>query len=96
MRFILTVFVLLATPAMATEHNTPVEYDLECNAHGAKLTFSQGLVVYLGKSCDAAIPGQGEGRWWYAASAFLFEVGPTYIRIPGDLNCPAMPVCKYE
>ena len=96
MRLICTVLVFLATPAVATEHNTPVEYDLECNAHGAKLTFPEGTTVYLGKSCDAAIPGQGEGRWWYAASAFLFEVGSIYRRIPGDLNCPAMPYCTYE
>jgi hypothetical protein len=58
----------------ATEYNTPVQYSLECNAHGAKLTFPEGTTVYLGKSCDAAIPGKGGGRW-YAPNAFLFEVG---------------------
>lgn len=96
MRSFLAALLCLASPAIATEHNTPARIDVACNAHGAKVTFTDGLVVYLGKSCDAAIPGQGEGKWWYAASAFLFEVGNVSLRVPAELNCPVLPYCTYQ
>ena len=88
------LFAFVAAPVFATEHIAPANVLVTCNDHGAKVTFTDGSVVYLGKTCDAAIPGEGEGRWWYAASAFVFGVGSVSMRVSTELDCPVLPYCR--
>ena len=86
--------VVSAAPALADYHNTLLDLEITCNAHGAVVTLSEGTIFYLGKSCDAAREGGGTGRWWFAASAFLIELDDgTYLRVPNEMICD-VPYCR--
>ena len=94
MRHMAVLLSLLAVPALADGHNAPADIRVACNTNGAVVTDAKGQVYYLGKSCDAFAPGLGEGRWWWAASAFVVEVGGRAIRFAGEVDCPALPYCN--
>lgn len=78
---------LLGMAANATEHNTPADISISCNQNGAIVEVSNGSTYYLGNSCDASQPGVGEGRWWYAASAFIVEINGQSVRFSNELTC---------
>jgi len=80
------------TSAIATEHNVASGIDVSCNQHGAIVTTSTGSTYYLGNSCDASQPGVGEGKWWFAASAFIVEINGRSVRFANELTCE-VPYC---
>ena len=84
----------MAAPALATEHNQPANLSFACNANGAVITTPENRTYYLGKSCDAASPGLGEGTWWYAASGFIIDVGGQSVRFNSEIPCETLPYCK--
>ena len=90
------LLLVLAAPALAEGHNLPADISVACNPNGAVVTDAAGQVYYLGKSCDAFAPGLGEGRWWWAASAFIVQVGGQAIRFGGEVDCPALPYCTAQ
>jgi len=83
----------LAASAHATEHTTPANIDIACNEHGAVVTAQGGATYYLGKQCDAARQGGGEGRWWYVASGFAAEIDGRAVRFSNELSCD-IPYCR--
>ena len=98
MRSFLTVlFTSLSFSVGATEHNTPADLTINCNANGAVVRVNEGPfkgnTYYLGKSCDAARKGGGTGRWWYAAAAFIVDINGQGVRFANDMDCPALPYC---
>lgn len=65
----------------------------QCNAHGAVVTADNGQTYYVGRSCDAAKEGGGEGRWWFTASAMAVEInGTVEALIRFDVECD-LPYC---
>ncbi|MEL7013794.1 MAG: hypothetical protein AAFO72_11000 [Pseudomonadota bacterium] len=85
--------LIIANAAQATEHNVPADIAISCNPHGAIVTTADGSTYYLGKSCDASQPGVGEGRWWFAASAFIIEINGQAVRFANELSCD-VPYCR--
>lgn len=85
--------------AIATEHNTPSNLNIECNKNGAEITilntgiFVRGTKLYLGKDCDAFLPEIGSGNWWFAASAFVVEISGNSYRFANEIDCPTLPAC---
>lgn len=64
------VAVLPAFPALALSSGNYGPGDVagfSCNADGAAMQLRDGGKIYLGRSCDAAVPGHGAGHWWYSA-----------------------------
>lgn len=67
--------------------------NVQCNEHGAVVTLDSGDTYYLGKNCDAAKKGGGEGRWWLAASGIGVEIdGAAAVLIKFDIDCD-LPAC---
>ncbi len=85
MRFILA---LLLTPSLALADS------FECNANGAVVRLDDGTTYYLGKSCDAAREGGGQGRWWLTASAYAVEIDGQARRLPIEVDCESLPFCS--
>lgn len=67
-----------------------------CNENGAVVTLSNGTIYYLGKNCDAARKGGGTGKWWLTASAFAVDTDGQAIRLPIEIDCPALPACWFD
>lgn len=84
---------MFAASASATEHNNPSDITISCNQHGAVVKTANGATYYLGNNCDASQPGVGDGRWWFAASAFIIEINGTSVRFARDLTCN-VPFCR--
>ncbi|MGD9918738.1 MAG: hypothetical protein AB7U46_12010 [Paenirhodobacter sp.] len=62
----------LAAPACAQQTRSYGAEDVagfSCNPNGAVMQLRDGGRIYLGRSCDASVPGHGAGHWWYAAHA---------------------------
>lgn len=93
MKHAVCLFLLAAAPAAATEHTQPAKLAFACNANGAVVETAQGQTIYLGKSCDASIPGLGQGSWWYAASGFMVSVGGQSTKFNNEIPCEALPYC---
>ncbi len=85
--------LLTGSVAVATEHNVFTDLSIDCNRHGAVIKVAGGPTYYLGKECDALLPNVGEGRWWFAASAFVVEINGHTVRFANDLDCD-MPYCR--
>lgn len=67
--------------------------NVQCNQHGAVVTLDNGDTYYLGKNCDAAKKGGGEGRWWLAASGIGVGIeGEGAVLIGFDIDCD-LPAC---
>ena len=79
---------LSAGMALAEGHNLPADLSFTCNEHGAVVTVANGPTYYLGNACGAYQPGVGEGRWWYAASGFVVDIGGNWTKFNNDLDCP--------
>ncbi|NRB02388.1 MAG: hypothetical protein HRU30_03905 [Rhodobacteraceae bacterium] len=69
MRFFWSFLLVLSVSSAAAE-------TYQCNAHGAVVTKPDGTVLYLGKSCDAAVQSGGTGFWFNAASFLAVFIGP--------------------
>ena len=70
-------------------------YTAQCNADGAVMTpvSGNGPTIYLGRSCDAFVTGQGEGKWGWANGGFVAVVGDTlYPFYRQDFPCDGTPV----
>lgn len=80
---------LAATGAGATGHSAAgPHFTATCNAHGAKLTVENSVTVYLGKSCDAHVVGQGDGRWFNLNESFVVDAGKVYMNfITREVPC---------
>ncbi|MEJ6403671.1 hypothetical protein [Yoonia sp. 2307UL14-13] len=66
---------------------------IQCNSNGAVVTAPDGNIYYLGNGCDAARAGGGEGKWWFAASAFIVQIeGEDGIRFSREMICD-VPYC---
>ena len=71
---------LAANVALATGHSAAgPHFTATCNEHGAKLNVENKLTIYLGKSCDAHIVGQGDGQWFNAAESFTVDAAGVFI-----------------
>ncbi|MCA8881344.1 MAG: hypothetical protein KDA73_15640 [Rhodobacteraceae bacterium] len=92
MRALALPLLLLATP-VAAFGDTVADISISCNPHGAVVTMPDGPTYYLGKQCDAARKGGGDGKWWFAASVFIVEIGGEAVRFPFDLDCD-VPYCR--
>ncbi len=87
MQKILTGLLILGLTATQTLAN------VQCNEHGAVVTHDNGETYYLGKNCDAAKKGGGEGRWWLAASGIGVKIGDEgAVLIRFDIECD-LPAC---
>ena len=76
--------VLAAGPALAQEFFTSSDgyrYWSETNSSGIVLS-SRGETIYLGKSCDAMIPGVGTGYWAWDGRGTLVLVGRYTVYFP--------------
>ena len=58
-----------------------VRYAASFNRHGATLR-SRGVVLYLGRSCDAYSPQLGNGRWGQANGGFFVDIRGATIGFP--------------
>ena len=87
MKLFLSILILSALPI------TQAAADVACNAHGAVVTMDDGTKLYLGKDCDAARDGGGEGRWWNTASFLAVRIGDTSYMVREDVPC--VPFCAY-
>lgn len=82
--FLLSLCLLIATPLRADDV-------VQCNDHGAVLTFSEDKVYYLGKNCDAIRKGGGTGGWFLAASFLAIVIdGKSVEQIRFDIDCPVL------
>lgn len=98
-QFLTLWLTLLAAPALGEGHEGRANLDIVCNDNGAVVTLgaqtvAPGRVYYLGKECDAFQPSLGTGRWYYAAGAFIIDIGGQGLRFGADLDCPALPYCR--
>ncbi|MEM9105680.1 MAG: hypothetical protein AAGC96_08485 [Pseudomonadota bacterium] len=90
LRFLTVVAIFWATTAQASANYS-------CNENGAVVTLSDGAVYYMGKNCDAARRGGGEGKWWLTASAFAIEIdGEAAFLLPFEVDCASLPACWNE
>lgn len=73
----------------ATGHSAAgPNFTATCNAHGAKLIVEGKVTVYLGKSCDAHVVGQGDGRWFNLNQSFVVDAGNVYMNFgTRDVPC---------
>lgn len=79
-KLILTTVLLAATAGQAGAA-------VSCNKNGAVVARADGVVLYLGKSCDAARKGGGTGNWWNAASFLGVMIdGKTYM-VKEEIDC---------
>ena len=78
--------------AIASAPLTQAAADVACNAHGAVVTMDDGTVLYLGKTCEAAREGGGEGRWWNAASFLAVQIDGEPYMVREDVDC--VPFCE--
>ncbi|MEP6065507.1 MAG: hypothetical protein ABJ246_06710 [Paracoccaceae bacterium] len=69
MKMVTFCLVLLVAPSAS------VAEVVACNAHGAVVTRDDGTTFYLGKNCDAAIKGGGQGHWFNSASFLAVIIG---------------------
>jgi len=94
MKAVLTfISALYISSALAGINDFPKNIEATCNENGAVLNVSTGETIYLGKSCDAYIPGIGNGSWWYSASGFTVSVGDYEVMFREDLACD-LPYCR--
>ncbi len=84
-KFIFATAVLAATAG-------PVSAAGKCNKHGAVVEQSHGIVLYLGKSCDATRKGGGTGKWWNAASFLGVMIGDDTYMVREEFDC--LPFCE--
>ena len=78
------VYILVANPALAQELFTSSDgytYWSETNSSGVVLR-NRGETIYLGKSCDAMIPGVGKGYWTWDGRGTLVLVGRYTVYFP--------------
>lgn len=85
----LTFILLSVTMAQANE-------DIQCNENGAVVTRMDGTVLYLGKSCDAARRGGGEGTWFNAASFLAVFIDGQSYRVAEGSGIDCLPFCQSQ
>ncbi|MGI3167987.1 hypothetical protein ACRARG_02460 [Pseudooceanicola sp. C21-150M6] len=68
----------------------------ECNENGAALTDRDGTTMYLGRSCDAFVPGHGRGLWHLSNAGFLVEAGSYQRGFRGEFGPVCGMSCSYE
>ncbi len=95
----LVVALCAGTTVGATGHGniwlTPSDYDVDCNENGAKITLkSNNRAIYIGKSCDSAIPeADWAGNWFSLENGDFYLDTPGLLQFRGPLQCDGLPTC---
>ena len=87
--------MLLFVGSAAAQQVQVPNVTFQCNADGAVMTDASGQIYYLGRSCDAYVPGKGSGQWGYTASGMYVDWqsdGMIFRYVQPD--CPSLPFCR--
>ena len=73
---LLTIAALMAVPATAQEFTDEngIDYHLTCGPDGYALApKNSGIVLYLGRRCEAQHDYYGSGKWCWGTGGFVAE-----------------------